>query len=220
MKQCLLELGEFKQKESETIELYYNRLNELIFKCNRCGVTHSTLEYNLTFMVGLRKELRNISLIIKTQKSFDGYSLGDLYNFLKANESEINEIAEEGKISLEGPLDLMSKVSKWKSKMEVAEQVGCEDEGLFMNWEDEAVAYYSNNKVKIFFKKPFNPKYKSNNEFKANTSYVNGTRVDSEEEKKERKSVVEKVGKKLKGDLVFDHNYYNGANHLAVDCML
>ena len=38
VKQCLLELGEFKQKENETIKLYYDRLNELIFKCNRYGV--------------------------------------------------------------------------------------------------------------------------------------------------------------------------------------
>ena len=39
-------------------------------------------------------------------------------------------------------------------------------------------------------------------------------------EKKESKIVVEKVKKKLNGDYGLDCNYCNGANHLAVDCML
>lgn len=67
MKPCMLELVEFKQNENETIKLYYNRLNELIFKCNRYGVNRSTIEYNLTFLMGLQKEWKNISLMIKTQ---------------------------------------------------------------------------------------------------------------------------------------------------------
>ena len=51
MKQCLLELGEFRQKESETIKIYYDCLNGLIFKCNHYGETLSTLEYNLTLFL-------------------------------------------------------------------------------------------------------------------------------------------------------------------------
>lgn len=38
--------------------------------------------------------------------------------------------------------------------------------------------------------------------------------------KKESNIVVEKIAKKLKEDFGFDCNYCNGANHLAVDCML
>ena len=38
--------------------------------------------------------------MIKTQQSFDNYSLGDLYNVLKPHESEINEIAEEGNMNM------------------------------------------------------------------------------------------------------------------------
>ena len=48
VKQFLLELGEFKQKDNETIELYYDLLNKLIFNCTLYGVTCSSLEYNLT----------------------------------------------------------------------------------------------------------------------------------------------------------------------------
>lgn len=55
VKQCLLELSEFKQKKNESIESYYNRLNELIFKSSRYGVTCSSLEFNITFLMGLRK---------------------------------------------------------------------------------------------------------------------------------------------------------------------
>ena len=111
VKQCMLELGEFKQKDNKSIALYYDRLKDLIFKCTRYGVTRSTLEYNLTFLMGLLKEWRNIRLMIITQQSFDCYSLAYLYNVLQAHESEINEIAEEGKLSFGEPLALMSKVS-------------------------------------------------------------------------------------------------------------
>lgn len=68
-----------------------------------------------------------------------------------------------------------------------------------VNSEDDAVAYYSNNKVKKLFKKPFSPKYRSKNEFKGNTSLGKCTRMESKEEKKENKSVVEKSEKKVEG---------------------
>ncbi|CAI9294517.1 unnamed protein product [Lactuca saligna] len=85
VKKCMDELGDFKQKEGENIELYFDRINELIFKCIQYGVICSTMEFNLTFLMGLRKGWRNISLMIKTQQSFDYYSLGDLYNMLTAH---------------------------------------------------------------------------------------------------------------------------------------
>ena len=139
--QCLLELGEFRQKEGENIELYYDRLNELIFKCSRYGVNRSTMEYNLTFLMGLRKELHNVGLMIKTQQCFDNFSLNDLYNELNAHECEVNEIAEEARISLGGPLALMSTVTSREAEIESTENEGSEDEGITVNFDDEAVAF-------------------------------------------------------------------------------
>ena len=75
VKHCLLELREFKQKEGESTKLYYDRLNELIYKCNIYGIIRSTMEFNVTFIMGLRKEWRNVSLMVKTQQSF-GYFHG------------------------------------------------------------------------------------------------------------------------------------------------
>ena len=75
VKQCLFELGEFKQEDNTTIELYYDRLKELIFRCTRYGVTRMTREY-MTFLMGLRKEWRNISLMIKFQQNLDGFCFG------------------------------------------------------------------------------------------------------------------------------------------------
>ena len=46
---CLSELAKFKQKENENIEAYYDRMNDLIFKCNQYGVVCTTLEFNFTF---------------------------------------------------------------------------------------------------------------------------------------------------------------------------
>lgn len=132
------------------------------------------------FLLGLQKEWRNISLMTKTQQSFDGYSLGDLYNVLKHHESEINEIAEEGKLGIGGPLALISKVNTKDSEIETGEQDNSEEEGFLVNSKDEVVAYYSNNKV-IFFKKLFNPKYKSSSEFKGNNSLEKCVKVDLKE---------------------------------------
>lgn len=94
--------------------------------------------------------------MIKTQQIFDNYSLGDLCNVLKAHQSEINEIAEETKMSLGGPLELMSKVTTREAEVEYAENDGSEDEGLIVNSGGEAMAFYLKNKVKKFFKESFN----------------------------------------------------------------
>lgn len=47
---------DFKKKENERIEAYYDRMNELIFSCNRYWVSHTTLEFNITFVFRIRKE--------------------------------------------------------------------------------------------------------------------------------------------------------------------
>ena len=73
----------------------------------------------------------------------------------KAHESEINEIDEEGKLRLGSPLALLSKVTAKDSEVEYDEEEKPEEEGFLVNSGDEAVTYYSNNKVKKFFKKPF-----------------------------------------------------------------
>ncbi|XP_023748037.1 uncharacterized protein LOC111896263 [Lactuca sativa] len=59
--------------------------------------------------MGLRQEWLNIGLMVKTQQCFNYYSLNDLYNVLKAHDSEVNEIAEETKVNLGGPCALVSK---------------------------------------------------------------------------------------------------------------
>ena len=91
MKQCLVELKDFRQKENESIEVYYDRLNELIYRCNRYSIMRSPMEYNLIFVMGLRKEWRSVSMMVKNQQSFDTSTLNDLYNQLKSHENEVNE---------------------------------------------------------------------------------------------------------------------------------
>ncbi|XP_052626952.1 uncharacterized protein LOC128133522 [Lactuca sativa] len=59
VKQCLVELKEFRQKDVETLKNYYDRLNELSYHCSRYGITRSLMEFNLTFIMVLRKEWRS-----------------------------------------------------------------------------------------------------------------------------------------------------------------
>ncbi|XP_023761595.1 uncharacterized protein LOC111910032 [Lactuca sativa] len=217
VKQCLVEMKEFKQKETETIEVYYDCLNELIYRCNRYGIIRSLMEYNLTFIMGLRKEWRSVSLMIKNQQSFDISSLNDVYNQLKTHESEVSEIMEEAKQILGGPLALVLKVSK----VEFAEKENSDEEGFLMNSDDEAITFYSNNRVKKFFKKPFNSKGKQS-EIKGNLtkSGMEEKKKFEKPEKNDDKVKDLKAEKKLKGDSGVDCHYCNGANHFAIDCML
>ena len=173
------------------------------------------MEFNLIFVMGLRKEWRSVSMMVKNQQSFDTSTLNDLYNQLKSHENEVNEIAEETMASLGGPLALISKGSERESEKLKSD----EEEGFLMNSDDEAVAFYSNNRVKKFFKKPFNPKNKSSD---SKGNFENKNRVDEKlkEVKKDSKSEMEKMEKMLKGDTGINCHYCNGANHLAVDCLL
>nr|KAJ0207989.1 hypothetical protein LSAT_V11C500266000 [Lactuca sativa] len=214
VKQCLVELKEFRQKDTETLENYYDRLNELVFRCNRYGIMRSLMEFNLTFIMGLRKEWRSVSMMIKNQQSFDTTSLNNLYNQLKTHESEVLEMFEESKQSLGGPLALVSKISE----VEINETNGSDNEGFLMNSDDEAVAFYSNNKVKNFFKKPFNPKGKAN-DAKSGVAKAGGEEKKKLEKNDEKQKDAKDV-KKLKGDSGIYCHYCNGANHFAADCML
>ncbi|XP_052627545.1 uncharacterized protein LOC128134134 [Lactuca sativa] len=144
VKQCLVELKDFRQKDGESIELYYDHLNELIYRCNRYGITRSAIEFNLIFVMGLRKEWRSVSMMVKNQHSFDTSTLNDLYNQLKTDESEVNEIAEESKAMLGGPLAFKSKISEKDADKDAPD----EDEGFIMNFDDEAISFYSNNQMK------------------------------------------------------------------------
>lgn len=153
----------------------------------------------------------------KDTKSFNNFSLNDLYNVLKAHETEVNEIAEESKISLGGPLYLVSKVVGRDLEKETVEKEISKDEGLIVNSDDEAIAFYSNNRVKKFFKKPFNVKSRASD---TKGSFV-GKSVSEEKKvkKNEVKSEETNLEKKLKGDSIFDFNYCNGANHMeTISC--
>jgi len=64
VKQCLVELKDFRQKDNESIEAYYDRFNELIYRCNHYSIIRSSMEYNLIFVMGLRKEWRSVSMMV------------------------------------------------------------------------------------------------------------------------------------------------------------
>lgn len=77
--------------------------------------------------------------MVKTQENFETYSQSNLYNILKAHESEVKEIAEENrKINFGGPLALVSKTTR---KEAYSEGEADENEECFlMNSDDKDVA--------------------------------------------------------------------------------
>lgn len=139
---------------------------------------------------------------------------------IKAYKSEINEIAQKGKFDSGGPLELISKVDEKESEIKTGEQDNSEEEHFLVNFEEEAIAYYSNSKLKRFFNKPLNPKCKSNSELKGNSALTKVVKVDLKEEKKDSKNCVEKKQLKLKGDSGYICYYCNGSNQFAKDYML
>lgn len=203
--QCLLELGEFRQKEIDSIESYCHRVNGFIFNCTCYGVTCSTLEFNMNFLVVLRKEWKHISLMIKTQENFDNYSLSNLYNILKAHENEVKDIVDENKSSLGGPLALVSKV--YAKEVETDEEAKNGEKGFLFNSDDEVVAYYLNNKVKKFFRNPFNGKFKNSYETKGVSTSGKSVKEGTKIGKKEVESSNENENElKLKGDSGYNYN--------------
>ncbi|XP_052622549.1 uncharacterized protein LOC128127868 [Lactuca sativa] len=143
VKQCLVELKEFRQKETESLEAYYDCLNELVYRCN---------------------------------------SLNHLYNQLKTHECEVLEMYEDSKQSIGGPLALVSKVSE----VDVNEKDDSDNEGFFMNSDDEAVATDAKSGVT-----------------------KTGGEVRKKMEKAEEKQKDAKEVKKLKGDLGIYCHYCN-----------
>lgn len=78
---------------------------------------------------------------------------------IRAHEFEEKEIAKETKkIDFGGSLALILKTTS----KQVCSNIEAEDnkEGMFMNFGDEVVAYYSNNSVKKFYKKPIGGNFK------------------------------------------------------------
>ena len=140
--------------------------------------------------------------MIKTQESFDYFFLNDIYNVLKAHENEVNEIVEETWNILGGPFALMSTVAGREVEKETTEKESLEDKVLIINYNDEAMALYFNNRVKNFFKKPFNLKTRVG-EMKGNFSKRKVIK-EKKEEKKEVKYEEVKKEKKLKEDSGFD----------------
>ncbi|XP_052624916.1 uncharacterized protein LOC128132402 [Lactuca sativa] len=113
-------------------------------------------------------------------------------------ESKVNEIAEESKINICCPLALVSKILGREAKKESVEKENSEDEGLIVNSDDEVVAFYSNNRVKKLFRKPFNGKSKTN-DGKGNFA---AEIVNEEKKMKRRKKRNEKKSK------IKDEDYY------------
>ena len=81
---------------------------------------------------------------------------------------------------------LLSKV--YVKEVESDEEAKNGEEGFLFKLDDEAVAYYSNNKVKKFFKKPFNAKFKNRSEGKGVATTGKSVKEDTKVEKKEIES--------------------------------
>lgn len=73
-------------------------------------------------------------------------------------------LLKENKQSYGGPMDLVSKANVKENKSDVEAKE--DEEGFLINSDDEAVAYYSNNRVNKFFKKLINGSFKNNFEKK------------------------------------------------------
>lgn len=70
---------------------------------------------------------------------------------MKVDEVEVKEMADEkDKVSFGGPLALVSKTNVNEAYSDIEDKE--DEEGLIVNYDDEAMSYYSNNNVKNFYK--------------------------------------------------------------------
>ncbi|KAI3496719.1 hypothetical protein L1887_39092 [Cichorium endivia] len=199
----LADFSNFKQLENEKIDQTFKRSTDVVYELEKHGVSKTSHETNFRFMQCLRREWKQITMMVRSHEKINSYSLEELYNSLKSYEYDV--LDEAGDPPNAGTLAFVSKTES--DDVTEADDEGEEDE------ESDTKALYSNNN-KNFQKRPRN---KTN--FNRNSN-IGKQPTKSAEYSKPKSETTPRPEKKLLGDSGYDCNYCYGNNNLAKDCML
>nr|GEU55440.1 reverse transcriptase domain-containing protein [Tanacetum cinerariifolium] len=103
------EFGKFTSHDGESLESYYSRfykiMNELIR--NQCDVTNH--QVNVQFLLQLQPEWQRFVTLVKQNQELKTVSYHKLYDILKQNQNEVNEIKAERIARTANPLILVAQ---------------------------------------------------------------------------------------------------------------
>ncbi|KAI3677809.1 hypothetical protein L6452_37079 [Arctium lappa] len=112
---CLNNYEEFKAKDGECLETTYDRFVTLLNELRKNKVKKSQIELNVKFLSILQQKWKRFTRQMKQMKDLNEIPLHELYETLRQNEEEVNEIKEEKKMANKVVADPIALVVKKKS---------------------------------------------------------------------------------------------------------
>ncbi|KAI3685152.1 hypothetical protein L6452_34387 [Arctium lappa] len=112
---CLNNYEEFKAKEGESLEATYDRFVTLLNELSKNKVNKSQIELNVKFLSILQPEWKRFTRQMKQMKDLNEIPLHEVYETLRQNEEEVDEIMAEKKKAEKVVVDPVALVVKQKS---------------------------------------------------------------------------------------------------------
>nr|GEW77093.1 hypothetical protein [Tanacetum cinerariifolium] len=102
------EWEKFTSTDRESIESYYHRFMQLMNDLKRNKNFSENIAANLKFLNNLQPEWKRHVTIVRQTKNLHEADFTQIYNFLKMNQDEVNELRAERLIKTHDPLALMA----------------------------------------------------------------------------------------------------------------
>ncbi|KAI3715716.1 hypothetical protein L6452_22702 [Arctium lappa] len=157
---CLNNYEEFKAKAGESLEATYDRFVTLLNELSKNKINKSHVELNVKFLSNLQPEWKRFTRQMTQLKDLHDIPLHEVYEILRQNEEEVEEIKAEMKKAdkaVVDPVALVVKKSKKKKVIESdSEEADCEEKSETDDCEKlmETMLMLTKAFQKKFYKKP------------------------------------------------------------------
>ncbi|KAI3718233.1 hypothetical protein L6452_19095 [Arctium lappa] len=190
---CLNNYEEFKGRIGESLEGTYDRFMTLLNELSKNKVTKSQIEQNVKFLSILLPEWKRFARQMKQIKDLNEIPLHEVYETLKQNEEEVDEILDEKRQKVKTVEDTVSLVVKKKKNKTIVYE--SEENEAYVNSDTDkneqlkqAILLLTNAFQKKFYKKP------SSNNQRYEGKKFEGKRI---EEKKPEEGRYHAEGKRI-----------------------
>ncbi|KAI3701955.1 hypothetical protein L6452_27474 [Arctium lappa] len=113
---CLNNYEDFKGRSGESLEGTYDRFVTLLNELSKNKVNKSQIELNVKFLIILQPEWKRFARQMKQIKDLNEIPLHEVYETLKQNEEEVDEILDEKRQTVKKVDDTVALVVKKKKK--------------------------------------------------------------------------------------------------------
>ncbi|GJU23660.1 hypothetical protein Tco_1157002 [Tanacetum coccineum] len=107
------EFGRFTSRDGESIESYYSRFYKMMNEMVRNQLEVATMQVNIQFLQQLQLEWSRFVTIVKQTQDLDTVSYHQLFDILKQDQKEVNEIRAEKIAKNTNPLTLVAATQQY-----------------------------------------------------------------------------------------------------------